>query len=133
METELNPRRSFIIQVVTVVHTCHSHNVAACHKRLDAARRLFSANCKFDALFDTFVRDSLDEIASKLAQLRYVDSSDEAEETRIKSDCLVTVRRLHDIVKRIKLRTDHQQSADSTFVDDEDLPTDNLKLVRHAF
>jgi len=133
METELNPRRSFIIQVVTVVHTCHSHNVVACHKRLDAARRLFSVNCTFDALFDMFVRDALDEIASKLTQLRYVESADEAEETRIKSDCLVTVRRLHDIIKRIDIRDDRLPDTTSVMSEDDSLPGHRTKIAGQAF
>jgi len=91
---------------VTVIHTCHSHNIPACRKRLDTASRLFTSTCNFDALFDSLIRESLEDIVSKLSQLRYVDPSDGAEVTRVKSDCLVVVRRLHDVIKRMEVRTD---------------------------
>jgi len=109
MDKDLHPKKAFIVHAVTVVHTCHSHNIAACRKRLETAARIFLSTCKFDALFDSLINECLSEIVGKLSQLRYVDSSEEAEIVRIKSDCLIVVRRLNEIVQRIETREDFTQ------------------------
>ena len=108
MDQDMHPKKAFIVQVVTVVHTSHSHNIAASRKRLETAARLFASSCKFDALFDSLISECLGEVTSKLSQLRYVDASDESEIVRVKSDCLVVVRRLHDIIQRMELREEFE-------------------------
>ena len=127
MDPEIHPRKAFIVQVVTVVHTCHSHNIAACRKRLETATRLFTTACTFDAFFDSLLKEAVAEIGQKLAHLRYVDQSDGAETTRIKSDCLVTVRRLHDVVKRMEIREGAVNAAPAS---DEDVRTTAFGWMR---
>lgn len=115
MENEMQPKKAFIVQVVTVVHTCHSHNIPASRKRLEAAMRLFFSVCRFDALYDSLVRETLDEIISKLSRLRYTDGADAGEVERIKSDCLVTVRRLHELANRMELRDADDIEAEQAY------------------
>ena len=112
MESEIDPRRAFVTQVVTIVHTCHSHNISASRKRMAAAAQLFLSNCRFDGLFDALIRESCDSICDKLEELRFADPHDEAAVTRIKSDCLITARRLHDIAKRSAMETNSSRPAD---------------------
>ncbi len=109
MNDDVHPRKAFVTQVVTVVHTCHSHNIAASRKRLESASNLFRSICVYDSLFDSLVNELIDEVATKLSTLRYVDGAERQEITRIKSDCLLSVRRLHDITQRMELR-DHPEA-----------------------
>lgn len=123
METEYQPKKAFIVQVMTVVSTCHSHNVAASRKRIEAARSLFMAVCEFDALFSTLVDEAINDINRNLSKLRMIDASDDDAIQALKSECLIVVRRLHEVVCKMQMR-----SSDFTFV-----PTPSSNIRSDAF
>ena len=104
----MHPKKAVIVQIVTIIQTCHSHNIVASKKRLSEAKRLFSSICSFSAARNSALESRIESIGYTLSKLRYVDPSNEAEVLNVKRDALMIAQQVQRIVELMDVKPDRE-------------------------